>query len=190
MRNVSADAYQNLNVETGTAGPPKSVRCNANFTRPLRRSRDDFAGRWHFNTCVAAIMEFVNELYGAEDEISAGKFPAEVAGSMWNGTLFFCLNPLRLILPVNSGRSIGEKGNLVRHPWPVFDPALAKEDELEYAVQVNGKIRARLSVPADSSEDFVRDHALADEKVKAAIEGKQMVKLIVVPGKLVNIVVK
>jgi leucyl-tRNA synthetase len=65
-----------------------------------------------------------------------------------------------------------------------------KADEVELAVQVNGKLRARITVAADASEDVVRQTALADEKVKAAIEGKQIVKVIVVPGKLVNIVVR
>jgi leucyl-tRNA synthetase len=65
-----------------------------------------------------------------------------------------------------------------------------KADEVEIAVQVNGKLRARITVPADASEDVMRERALADEKVKAAIEGKQIVKVIVVPGKLVNIVVR
>ena len=104
--------------------------------------------------------------------------------------LVLLLEPFAPYLAGELWEVLGEKSNLLRQPWPVFDPALAKEDEIEYVVQVNGKIRARLSVPADSPEDFVRERALADEKVKAAIEGKQMVKLIVVPGKLVNIVVK
>ena len=72
----------------------------------------------------------------------------------------------------------------------LFSQALAKEDEVEVVVQVNGKIRARITVPADASEDQIRERALADDKVKAALEGKQIVKVIVVPGKLVNIVVK
>jgi leucyl-tRNA synthetase len=104
--------------------------------------------------------------------------------------LVLLLEPFAPYLAHELWEVLGEKDNLLRHPWPVFDPALAKEDEVEYVVQVNGKIRARLSVPADSTEDFVRERALADEKVKAALEGKQMMKLIVVPGKLVNIVVK
>ena len=104
--------------------------------------------------------------------------------------LVLLLEPFAPYLASELWEVLGEKSNLLRQPWPVFDPALAKEDEIEYVVQVNGKIRARLSVPADSPEDFVRERALADEKVKAVIEGKQIVKLIVVPGKLVNIVVK
>jgi leucyl-tRNA synthetase len=85
---------------------------------------------------------------------------------------------------------MGEKSNLLREPWPQSDAALAKEDEIEIAVQVNGKLRGRVLVPAGSNDDLVRQQALADEKVQAALEGKPVVKAIVVPGKLVNLVVK
>jgi leucyl-tRNA synthetase len=85
---------------------------------------------------------------------------------------------------------LGEKGSLLKAAWPQYDPALAKEEELEIPVQVNGKLRGRVVVPADADENFVLECALADEKVKSALAGKQIVKRIYVPGKLVNIVVK
>ena len=85
---------------------------------------------------------------------------------------------------------LGEKGNLLKAPWPKFDAELAKEEELVIPVQINGKLRSRIVVPADASEETVLERALADEKVRAFIAGKQVVKKIYVPGKLVNIVVK
>ncbi len=85
---------------------------------------------------------------------------------------------------------LGEKGSLLRAPWPKYDPALAKEEEIEYPVQVNGKLRSIIIVPADAPKELVLERALADEKIKAAIAGKQVVKVIFVPGKLVNIVVR
>jgi leucyl-tRNA synthetase len=85
---------------------------------------------------------------------------------------------------------LGEKGNLLKARWPKYDADLAKEEEIEIPVQVNGKLRSRVTVPADADEAFVLDRALADEKVKAAIAGKQIVKKIYVPGKMVNLVVK
>src|ERR1700693_6102307 len=85
---------------------------------------------------------------------------------------------------------LGEKGNLLKAPWPKFDAALAQEDELEIPVQINGKLRSRITVPADATKDDVLDRALADEKVRSFIAGKQIVNQIYVPGKLVNIVVK
>jgi leucyl-tRNA synthetase len=85
---------------------------------------------------------------------------------------------------------LGEKSNLLRAPWPKYDPTLAKEEEIEIPVQVNGKLRGLIVVPADSAEAVIREHALSNEKVKAAMTGKQLVKVIVVPGKLANIVVR
>jgi leucyl-tRNA synthetase len=81
-------------------------------------------------------------------------------------------------------------GDPFRVTWPVYDPELAREDELEIPVQVNGKLANVVKVPAGSDEAAVKAAALADEKVKARTEGKTVVKLIVVPGKLVNLVVK
>ena len=85
---------------------------------------------------------------------------------------------------------LGEQGSLLRAPWPKYDAALAKEEEIEIPVQVNGKLRSRVTVSVDASEAVVMDRALADEKVKAAIDGKQLVKKIYVPGKMVNLVAK
>jgi len=85
---------------------------------------------------------------------------------------------------------LGEKGSLLKAPWPKYDSALAKEEELEIPVQINGKLRSRVVVPAESTESFVLERALADDKVKAAIAGKQIVKKLYVTGRLVNIVVK
>ena len=86
---------------------------------------------------------------------------------------------------------MGEKSNLLKESWPKFDAALAKEEEIEIPIQINGKLRSRLTISADASEETIRERALADEKVRIWLDGKQMLKPpIVVPGKLVNIVVK
>jgi leucyl-tRNA synthetase len=85
---------------------------------------------------------------------------------------------------------IGEKGSIFRATWPKYDALLAKEEEIEIPVQVNGKLRSRVTVGVDADESTILALALADEKIKAAIAGKQIVKKIYVPGKLVNIVVK
>ena len=86
--------------------------------------------------------------------------------------------------------TLGETSDLLREPWPQYDPALAKEEEVEIGIQVNGKIRSRIVVPADAADEQVQELALADEKIKAAIEGKEIVKVLVVKGRLVNIAVK
>ena len=104
--------------------------------------------------------------------------------------LVLMLAPFAPYLAHELWEMLGETSELLRAPWPKYDPELAKEEEVEIAVQVNGKIKARITVPADADDDTVRSLALADEKVKAAIEGKEVVKVLVVKGRLVNIVVK
>ena len=85
---------------------------------------------------------------------------------------------------------LGETSDLLRAPWPQYDPALAKEEEVEIALQVNGKIRSRIMVPANATEDQHRELALSDEKMRSDLEGKAVVKVIVAPGRLVNVVAK
>ncbi len=104
--------------------------------------------------------------------------------------LVLMLAPFAPYLAAELWETLGQTSNLLRESWPKFDPALAKEDEVEMAVQVNGKIRARITVPADADEEQIKAVALADEKVQAAIDGKEIVKVLVVKGRLVNIVVK
>ena len=163
----------------------------------IKRVSDDFQGRWHFNTSIAAIMELVNELYALEtrvENVAAGDSPAKaVPVSLLadiQRTLALLLAPFAPYLAHELWEMLGEKGSLLRAPWPEYDRALAKEEEIELPVQVNGKLRSRIVVPADAADDLVRERALADEKIVTLIAGKQIVKVIVVTGKLVNIVVR
>ena len=164
----------------------------------IKRVSDDFQGRWHFNTSIAAIMTLVNELYALETRVAAGvaagDSPAKAVAiplvAEIQRTLALLLAPFAPYLAHELWEMLGEKGSLLRAPWPKYDPALAKEEEVELPVQVNGKLRSHIVVPAEASDELVRDRALADEKVVTLIGGKQIVKVIVVPGKLVNIVVR
>jgi leucyl-tRNA synthetase len=193
MRNAQAarDARSQNSGGNGAGSQlsPKARAIQRKLHQTIKRVSDDFQGRWHFNTCIAAIMEFVNELYGVEEEIAAGKFPADVLAEAQR-TLVLLLAPFAPYLAAELWETLGEKDSLLRYPWPEYDPALAKEEETVYAIQINGKLRSHVSVPADSPEEFVRERVLADEKVKAAMEGKPVVKVIVVLGKLVNVVAR
>jgi leucyl-tRNA synthetase len=171
---------------------PEARAIQRKLHQTIKRVRDDFQGRWHFNTCISAIMELVNALYAYEEcgaaEDGGGAEAALLAEAQRD--LVLLLAPFAPYLTHELWEMLGEKGNLLKAAWPEYDATLAKEEELEIPVQVNGKLRSRITVPADATEDFVLAGALADEKVKAAIAGKQIVKKIYVPGKLVNIVVK
>jgi len=172
------------------SAPARGVQRKLHQT--IKRITDDFGGRWHFNTSIAAIMELVNELYAYEDAAQHDPGQAAPAALMADvqRDLVLMLAPFAPYLAHELWEMLGQTSELLRAPWPKYDPELAKEEEVEIAVQVNGKIKARITVPADSDDETVRSRALADERVKSAIEDKDVVKVLVVKGRLVNIVVK
>jgi leucyl-tRNA synthetase len=149
----------------------------------------DFEGRWHFNTCVAAIMELVNEIQATNAQLAAGEIPAPVVRELLR-TLVLLLAPFAPYLAAELWEELGEKGAVLRAPWPVSDPELARENELEIPVQINGKLVTVVRVAADADAKAIEAAALAGEKVQSRTAGKTVVKIIVVPGKLVNLVVK
>ena len=168
---------------------PEARAIQRKLHQTIKRVSDDFQGRWHFNTCVSAVMELVNTLYGAEDAIHRGVVPAAFLAEVQRNVVLL-LAPFAPYLAHELWEMLGEKGNVLKASWPKYDAELAKEDQVEIPVQVNGKLRSRITVPADAPENFVLEQALADEKVKSALAGKQIVKKIYVAGKLVNLVVK
>jgi leucyl-tRNA synthetase len=155
----------------------------------IRRVSDDYEGRWHFNTSIAAIMELVNALHAAEEPIARGEIPPALLRDAFRN-LVLLLAPFAPFLAHELWETLGETGSLLRAKWPAHDPELAREEEIEMAIQVNGKVRSHMRVAADITEAGARERALSDQKVRAALDGKQVVKAIVVPGKLVNLVVK
>jgi leucyl-tRNA synthetase len=168
---------------------PEARALQRKLHQTIKRVTDDFQGRWHFNTCIAAIMELVNEIYGAEEAINDGRVSSSLITELQRD-IALLLAPMAPYLAHELWEMTGEKSNLLKAPWPKYDAALAAEDEIEIPVQVNGKLRSLVVVPAGASNDQVEKAALADEKIKTAIAGKQIVKKIVVPAKLVNIVVR
>jgi leucyl-tRNA synthetase len=150
----------------------------------IRKVTEDFDNRWHFNTSIAALMELMNTLYDEEAGLSAAAL-GQILPS-----LSLLLGPFAPYLAEELWEQLGRKGPVFRQPWPVYDERLAKEDAADIVLQVNGKVRGRLSVPFGTSEVELKKLALADPKVQPFIEGKQVVKVIVIPDKLVNIVVK
>jgi leucyl-tRNA synthetase len=168
---------------------PAAREIQRKLHQTIKRVTDDFQGRWHFNTCISAIMELVNQLYGAEEAIAQNAVPPALLAEVQRN-LVLLLAPFAPYLAHELWEMLGEKGNLLKAPWPKYDAALAKEEELEIPVQINGKLRGRVVVPADANENFVVERALADDKIQTAIAGKQVVKKIFVAGKLLNIVVK
>jgi leucyl-tRNA synthetase len=148
----------------------------------------DFEGRWHFNTCVAAIMELVNDIQAADAQLASGEVPPPVVRELLR-SLVLLLAPFAPYLAAELWEELGEKGSVLCASWPVSDAELAKEDELEIPVQINGKLVSVVRVAADADAKVIEAAALADEKVQSRTAGKTVVKIIVVPRRTANLVV-
>jgi leucyl-tRNA synthetase len=149
----------------------------------------DFSGRWHFNTCIAAIMELVNAIAASEAALDSGEVTPPTVAEIFRN-LVLMLAPFAPFLAAELWEELGGEGAVFGVAWPVADAELAREAEVEIPVQSNGKLVTVITVPAGSDEATIEAAALADAKVMARLQGKTVVKVIVVPGKLVNIVVK
>jgi leucyl-tRNA synthetase len=152
----------------------------------LRRVGQDFETRWHFNSAIALIMEMLNEVQ-KQEPLEDGVRP-EVRKEVLE-ILTLMLAPMTPHLAEELWEMLGHAEGLSSVAWPAFDGELAKEDEVEVVVQVNGRVRARLRVAAGLGEAEIVPKALAEPAVAAHIDGKKVAKWIVVKDKLVNLVV-
>jgi leucyl-tRNA synthetase len=168
---------------------PKDQALLRKLHQTVAKITHDFDGRWHFNTSISSIMILVNEITANEAAMDAGEISPAAIAEVFRG-LILLLAPFAPFFAAEMWEQVGGEGVVFRTAWPVVNEELAREDEIEIPVQVNGKLVTVVKVPAGSDETAVKAAALSDEKVKARIEGKAVVKVIVVPGKLVNLVVK
>jgi leucyl-tRNA synthetase len=142
----------------------------------IQKVTDDLDGM-RFNTAIAAMMELVNHLIKLESR------PRSALEK-----LVLLLSPFAPHLAEELWAALGHAQSLAYEHWPTYDPGLLRAEEVEVPVQVNGKLRSKVVVPADVDEETLRTTALADERIRELIAGKQIRKVIVVPKKLVNIV--
>ncbi len=152
------------------------------------RVTGDIDERIHLNTAVAALMELTNEIYRLEEGLRGDSDAAALSEAL--DTLIVLLSPFAPHACEQMWLDLGHAKSLVDEPWPNADATAMREIATEVAVQVNGKIRARVLVPAGADDAAHKAEALADPGVKAHVEGKTMVKAIIVPGRLINLVVK
>ncbi len=130
-----------------------------------------------FNTAIAALMTLANE-FGSQ---------ARIRKDHWQ-TFLTLLAPFAPHICEELWQALGHDRSLAYEPWPRFDPAMLREDEIEIPVQVNGKLRSKVRVPAGADREKVQEIALADERTQSAMAGKPVKKVIIVPGRMVNIV--
>jgi len=174
--------------ETASSGVqnPKAASLLRKTHQTIKKVTDDIEKDYHFNTAIAALMELINELSSfspASDEDRA-----VVMTAIRN--MLLMLAPFAPHICEELWINIGCEPGIFNQPWPVCDEALAKEDEIELVVQVNGKLRAKLSAPAGMSDEDAKKLALDDPKIMEILAGRDLVKVVVVQGKLVNIVIK
>jgi len=179
-----------VTLEPGSAGlSPEDRRLLRKAHQTLRHVTEDMEGRWHYNTDIAMAMELVNELTEMEGAFEAGR----IQPAVFKTAIEHLVVVLSLFAPHVADElweGLGYNEPLLKVSWPVYDPELAAEEELELPVQVNGKLRGRIRVAVAATEEEIRARAQAEEKVASYLNGRQIVKMIVVPQKLVNIVVK
>ena len=155
-----------------------SAELEGSFHKLIKKVSEDIEGL-KCNTAIAAMMSVLNEIYD-KGSVTRGELM----------TFITLLNPFAPHITEEINEAIGGKEMLAKKKWPEYDPAKCVDADVEIAVQVSGKIKARLMIPSDSTEESVKSLVMANDSVKAALEGKTVLKEIYVKGKLYNIVAK
>lgn len=155
-----------------------SADLEKNINKAIKKVGDDFE-RMKFNTAIATMMSLVND-FSKKGSVTKGEYK----------TLITLLNPVAPHMTEELWLTYGNGELLSLQPWPKYDEGKTVDDEIEIVVQINGKIKDKLMIPAGLDKDGTQEAAMNTEKIKGLIEGKNVVKVIAVPGKLVNIVVK
>jgi len=151
----------------------------------LAKASDDIGRRRNFNTAIAQVMELLNAVSRFEDSSEQGLAVRQEALEI----AVLVLSPMAPHICHTLWHALGHAGAVIDERWPQPDPAALVQEAVEIVVQVNGKLRARLELPANADEAAARSAALADERVRRFVGEKPVRKVIVVPGKLVNVVI-
>jgi leucyl-tRNA synthetase len=182
---------------------PAERRMRRKTHETIRRVTSDIEERMHLNTAVSSLMELVNELYDFSETTPHGvptrgdARVGRIERAQTMAVLREAIDALVIMISPFAPHMAEELWQMLDHPkglsaarWPSFDPEVAKADEVVVPVQINGKVRARVTVRADASEDEMRDRALADAAVKGHTAGKTIRKVVVAKGPLVSVVVQ
>ncbi len=173
--------------EVGASGATeKEKRLLRKAHQTLQRVTSDFETRWHFNSAIALIMELTNEIY-AQEPLEDGVRPGVQKEVLELLTLM--LAPMTPHIAEEMWEMLGHSNGLSAAAWPSANADLAKDDEVEVPVQVNGKLRGKLKVAAGAGQDELLKLALAEHVISQHIDGKRIVKVVYVPDKLLNLVV-
>ncbi len=184
LRAVSVDWNSPTDMAQATAKEKILVR-RAHQT--LKRVTNDFEVRWHFNTSIALVMELVNEFH-AQEPLDQDASPAILKRVLSLTVLM--LSPMTPHIAEEMWEMLGNSGTISRQKWPQYREDLTREDQIEIIIQINGRLRSKMLVDENLSEDETRDRALSDPRIAPLVVGKEIAKIVVVPKKLVNIVLR
>jgi len=182
-----ADPCSSTATDVAATALPEGVELRHKEHATVVKVESDISERFQFNTAIAAIMELVNTLYQTKDALRTSEAGGRLLSSAMAATCAV-LAPVTPHLCEELWQRMGHERTLTHEPWPKHDPAALMRDEVTIVVQVNGKVRCRLNVPADAPDNLVKERALAEENIQRHLEGRNVAKMVVVPGKLLNIV--
>lgn len=183
---LSAVAPCSSTAADATTDKAKALRQKEHAT--VKKVGADITNKFQFNTAIAAAMELVNLMYTSYEELMESAEGKQVLSSAISSTLTV-LSPIIPHVCEELWAVIGNESMLAEAAWPVYDESALVQDEVTVVVQVNGKLRGRVTVPSAASKDDIEKAALAESNVQKHMEGKTVRKVIVIPGKLVNVVV-
>ena len=155
----------------------------------IKKVTEDVGGRFNFNTAISAVMEFVNALYHYKEKAEEKDYNAPLIKEAIEA-LIILLAPFVPHITEELWRAIGRDGSVHQQRWPNYDASALVRDEAEIVVQINGKVKDKMVIPTESNREETEKAAMESAKIRQLIEGKQVMKVIVVPKKLVNIVVR
>jgi leucyl-tRNA synthetase len=176
----------------GVPSTPDGLAFRRTIHETIARVTEDIERDFHFNTAISAIMELVNALYAFEsasrDRMPAGERAALLREAV--ETVLLLLGPFSPHVTEELWEHLGHTRSLFKEPWPTADPAALTRREVTVVLQVDGKVRSRLTLEVDAAEDRVQGLALADEKVRPWLRDRQVERVVVVPNRLVNVVTR
>jgi leucyl-tRNA synthetase len=184
LRRVDADFTWQIDLTKATAKEKLLVR---RTHQTLKRVTNDFEARWHFNTSVALIMELFN-LIQQQEPLDSEISPVILKRALM--MLLLMLSPIVPHIAEELWEMLGIPGGVTRQEWPAYREDLTREDQVEVIIQINGRLRGKILVDEGMSEQETKERALGDPRIKVLLDGKSLVKTVVVPQKLVNIVLR
>jgi leucyl-tRNA synthetase len=155
----------------------------------IKKVTDDIMTRFNFNTAISAVMELVNLIYKYQDEVADSNKNTALVKEL-TVKLLILLSPITPFITEELWLKAGNSGSIHKVKWPDYDSEIAREELITIVFQINGKVRDRMDLPVDTPAEEIKRYALLSEKVRKFTDGKEIVKEIVVPNKLINIVVK